>query len=77
MPSKFLDNFSTRVDWSTVTPGPIVELTETFCRYWPLAVAGLALIRSISSASRLPFSEPSSKSALPMVQWMMPALSVR
>ena len=24
--------FSDSDDWSTVTPGPIVELTETFCR---------------------------------------------
>lgn len=26
------DYFSDRLDWSTVTPGPMVELTETFCR---------------------------------------------
>src|SRR5690606_34775804 len=67
--------FSASVDWSTVTPGPMVELIEIFCRYWPLAVAGLALIRSWSSACRLSFSLSASKSALPMVQWMMPALS--
>src|SRR5690606_10120587 len=69
--------FSASVDWSTVTPGPMVGLIEFFCRYWPLAVAGLALIRSWSSACRLSFSLSASKSALPMVQWMMPALSVR
>ena len=40
-------------DWSTVTPAPMVELSEIFCRYWPLAVDGLALIRSSSSACRL------------------------
>ena len=40
-------------------------------------VAGLALIRSSSSAVRLPFSASASNEALPIVQWMMPALSVR
>ena len=64
-------------DWSTVTPGPMVELTEIFCRYWPFEVAGLAFTRSISSACRFDFSASSSKLALPIVQWMMPALSVR
>lgn len=24
--------FNDRLDWSTVTPGPMVELTDTFCR---------------------------------------------
>ena len=60
-----------------MTPGPMVELTEIFCRYWPFEVAGLAFTRSISSACRFDFSASSSKLALPMVQWMMPALSVR
>ena len=66
MPSKLADRriavagervetnyFSASEDWSTVTPGPMVELSEIFCRYWPLAVDGLALIRSSSSACRL------------------------
>src|SRR5690606_6091842 len=70
-------HFRLSEDWSTVTPGPIVELIETFCRYWPLAVAGLALIRSASRACRFSFRRSGSKSALPIVQWMMPALSVR
>ena len=26
------DYLSVKDDWSTVTPGPIVELTDTFCR---------------------------------------------
>jgi hypothetical protein len=58
--------------WSMVTPTPMVELSEIFCRYWPLACAGLALIRSASSACRLPLSAAVSKLALPIVQWMMP-----
>src|SRR5437868_3424107 len=63
--------------WSMVTPTPMVELSEIFCRYWPLACAGLALIRSASSACKLLLSAAASKLALPIVQWMMPALSVR
>ncbi len=59
------------------TPTPMVELSEIFCRYWPLAEDGLALIRSCSSALRLLLSASTAKLALPMVQWMMPALSVR
>jgi hypothetical protein len=43
----------------------------------PFEVAGLALIRSSSSACRFDCSAALSKLALPMVQWMMPALSVR
>ena len=27
-----IDYFSDSDDWSTVTPGPMVELIETFCR---------------------------------------------
>jgi len=59
------------------TPTPMVELKEIFCRYWPFDVAGLALIRSCSSAFKLPLKASMAKLALPMVQWMMPALSVR
>src|SRR5690606_26017940 len=76
-PQNWFAYLSARVDWSTMMPGPMVELSATFCRYWPLAVAGLAFTRSASSACRLVFSDSASKSALPIVQWMMPALSVR
>src|SRR3546814_7979808 len=62
-------HFNDSDDWSTATPGPIVELIEIFCRYATLAVAGLALTRSMSSACRLSFSLSASKSALPIVQW--------
>ena len=51
---------------STLTPTPIVLETATLRRYRPLEVAGLAR----TSAS-------TSKEARPMVEWMIPALSVR
>src|SRR5690606_32206276 len=54
-------HFKLNDDWSTITPGPIVELTEIFCRYWPLEVAGLALTRSASNAVRFSFRRSDSK----------------
>ena len=35
--------FSASVDWSTVTPGPMVELSEIFCRYMALGGRRLGL----------------------------------
>ena len=43
------DYFRASVDWSTITPGPMVELSEIFCRYVPFELDGFALIRSSSS----------------------------
>src|ERR1700704_308228 len=65
------------VAWSTTTPGPIVDERATRFRYWPLDDAGLAFCRSAIRATRFSFSACTSKFALPMVQWTMPALSTR
>src|SRR6185503_8587454 len=65
------------VAWSITMPGPMVEEIATRFRYTPFAVAGFAFCRSAINASRFSFSAFSSKLALPIVQWMMPALSTR
>jgi hypothetical protein len=49
----------------------------TFFMYTPFDAAGLAFLRSASTASRLPRIASSSKSILPIPPWMMPFLSVR
>src|SRR4029453_19027881 len=55
----------------------MVEESATRFRYTPFAAAGLAFCRSAISASRFSFSAFTSKLALPIVQWTMPALSTR
>src|SRR3974390_1975674 len=66
-----------KVPLSTTTPGPIVEDTVTRFRYWPFEAEGLAFCRSAISAMRLSLKAFTSKLALPIVQWMTPALSPR
>src|SRR4051812_38290996 len=43
---------ATNVEWSTSTPGPIVEETDTFCMNTPLDDAGFDLLRSETSAAK-------------------------
>src|SRR6185295_15613008 len=68
---------ATNVEWSTSTPGPIVEETDTFCMNTPFDDAGFALLRSVTSAAKFSLSALTSKLTLPMTQWTVPALSAR
>ena len=52
--------------WSIVTPGPMVVDRVIFFIYTPLDAAGLAFLRSASTASRLPRIASGSKLILPM-----------
>src|SRR4051812_16672494 len=62
---------------STLTPGPIDELTETFLTNLPLAPDGLALRIASTNAAKFSLRSASGKLALPIPAWMIPAFSTR
>jgi len=56
------------VEWSTATPGPIVEEMVIRFRYWPFVADGFAFSTSASNAARFSFSALTSKSTFPIGQ---------
>src|SRR6185437_8129615 len=53
-------------EWSIKIPGPIVELSVTFLKYLPFAVAGLAFDTALNSASAFSASCCAPKLTLPI-----------
>src|SRR5215469_1570296 len=61
---------------SSFTPGPMVELKETFLMKAPLMPCGLARLTAVTKALRLASKASSEKLALPTPAWIRLALAV-